>query len=366
MRNFKEEVKYHRRIIDRSIILIVKKTTNSFLLFIIIILLCSIYYYNTTLDTVDNSRSSNNEVQIQFSTISSSAFQYNLQLQRGKECVKRFCSNGMYWEHSFKAAMSYSKNNPHRLDNVYNFRAVSSPVLKQTVLYRSANLMSATERDKRIICSDVGCRTYIDLRSDRIPSSAWEQAWGGKLKRYHCSVAENLTPMVNTTIPEVREFFDSSFPEGEKLFDDDAQHELFLKHYMIFSCKYNGKGPILKTLQIMSKEENYPIVFGCHAGKDRTGLIALFVNEICGLSRKEIFDDYLLSNPGLGDGSNDSPGGKVYHGSLKGLIEWLEREFGSIHQYLEHIGLGMEEMEAIRGIVSSNGSRRRPLFSSKL
>ena len=133
--------------------------------------------------------------------------------------------------------------------------------------------------------------------------------------------------------------------------------EIFLKYYMIFSCKFNGKGPIINTLRIMSREENYPIIFGCHAGKDRTGLIALFINTICGLSREEIFDDYMLSNAGLGDGTGNSPGGKVFRGSLTGLMEWLEAEFGSTSNYLEHIGLRECEMENIRRLLTSKRFR---------
>ena len=108
--------------------------------------------------------------------------------------------------------MSSSQNNPFGLENVYNFRSLSWHALQQTILYRSANLTSATVKDKDIICNKAGCRTYIDLRSENIPEHTWNRTWGGRLKRYHCSISENLTPMVDTTIPEVREFFNTNFP----------------------------------------------------------------------------------------------------------------------------------------------------------
>ena len=45
----------------------------------------------------------------------------------------------------------------------------------------------------------------------------------------------------------------------------------------------------------MKEEERYPIVFYCTAGKDRTGIIAMFIQSICGIDEKTIIDDYILS-----------------------------------------------------------------------
>jgi len=46
-------------------------------------------------------------------------------------------------------------------------------------------------------------------------------------------------------------------------------------------------------------EKNYPIVFHCSIGTDRTGLIAFLINGLLGVSEDDLYKDYLFSNFGL-------------------------------------------------------------------
>lgn len=51
-------------------------------------------------------------------------------------------------------------------------------------------------------------------------------------------------------------------------------------------------GTIFKT---MSKEENYPILFHCNAGADRTGTLAFLVNGLLGVSQQDLTRDFELT-----------------------------------------------------------------------
>ena len=46
-------------------------------------------------------------------------------------------------------------------------------------------------------------------------------------------------------------------------------------------------------------EANYPIAFHCSIGTDRTGLVAFLLNGVLGVSKEDLYRDYLFSNFGL-------------------------------------------------------------------
>ena len=244
----------------------------------------------------------------------------------------------------------YSQHNPFGLTKVYNFRLVAenSADLNQNLVYRSANFTNATPGDVHILLNVLSMKTYIDLRTDT--GNAFSDSFSGTMKRLHYSVADRLQPMSSSSIKEVREFYDRHFSDGDQLFEDPARHELFLRNYMIFCSKYNG--PIIaNVLRAFADQSNYPIVFGCHAGKDRTGLVALLLLKICGVDDQQIVLDYLMSNMGLGSKATGGVGGAVYLGALKGLLQWMVATHGSVLNYIRSTGLREHELRAIRNIL---------------
>ena len=49
---------------------------------------------------------------------------------------------------------------------------------------------------------------------------------------------------------------------------------------------------------ILADENNYPIMFHCSIGTDRTGVVAFLVNALLGVSEEDLYRDYLFSNFG--------------------------------------------------------------------
>ena len=76
-------------------------------------------------------------------------------------------------------------------------------------------------------------------------------------------------------------------------------------NYISFPMKSGGNylqlnRDVLKDLfKILADEDNYPILFHCSIGTDRTGVIAFLVNALLGVSKEDIYKDYLFSNFGL-------------------------------------------------------------------
>lgn len=70
----------------------------------------------------------------------------------------------------------------------------------------------------------------------------------------------------------------------------------------------DNKEQILSVFSILSKPENYPLIFHCNIGTDRTGMIAFLVNALLGVSEEDLYKDYLFSNLGTIGGTRKITG----------------------------------------------------------
>lgn len=68
---------------------------------------------------------------------------------------------------------------------------------------------------------------------------------------------------------------------------------------------------------ILTQKENYPIIYHCNIGTDRTGLIAFLLNGLLGVKEEDLYYDYLFSNFGLINGLRTSNDIKNYVSTIK-------------------------------------------------
>ncbi len=94
---------------------------------------------------------------------------------------------------------------------------------------------------------------------------------------------------------------------------DSNQHDVKLDgtvvkdYYMDYAGQDNPKTKhhfgrntesIKNIFKLLADEENLPVFYHCRIGTDRTGLVAILLYGLLGLSENEIFQDYLFSNFG--------------------------------------------------------------------
>lgn len=61
----------------------------------------------------------------------------------------------------------------------------------------------------------------------------------------------------------------------------------------------NNKERIKEFFELLADESNYPIIYHCNIGTDRTGLYAFLINGLLGVPEEDLYRDYLFSNFGL-------------------------------------------------------------------
>ena len=134
---------------------------------------------------------------------------------------------------------------------------------------------------------------------------------------------------------------------------DDVQY-LGFPMYSPFKMEYQDptfNEPIKGVLQAMAKEENYPIIYHCAVGTDRTGFLSMLILGLLGVSQENILRDYVFSSfAGIGTMRDDSN----LASTIRKAIEPYEGETLSekIHNFMLDIGLTEEEISSIITIMT--------------
>lgn len=108
---------------------------------------------------------------------------------------------------------------------------------------------------------------------------------------------------------------------------------------------------VKKVFGILSDEDNYPVIFHCHIGTDRTGFVAYLINGLLGVSKQDLYKDYLFSNFGnIGSSRSMDDIADRYVASLDdfGGADLSEK----IRNYLISVGVTQEQINAVVSILT--------------
>lgn len=196
--------------------------------------------------------------------------------------------------------------------------------VKQGMIYRSGRLnlsetttytVEITEQGIKTMRDEMGVRTQIDLRS---PTA-------------HNNEAGGIT----------------SSPLG----DDVTYYNCAMEWNTSNILTYSGnRESILRVFSILADENNYPLVYHCNIGTDRTGLFAILVNGLLGVSEEDLYRDYLFSNFGRINGTRTLSNNKAYMDTIKSYDGATLSE--KIENCLLDLGVMQSEIDAIRWLLS--------------
>ena len=110
-----------------------------------------------------------------------------------------------------------------------------------------------------------------------------------------------------------------------------------------------GREPFAHIFRIFTKHENYPVLFHCSGGRDRTGTLAFLLNGLLGVSEDDLCRDWeasVFSDNGM----------KFTSDRIKGLISYLNTLPGATmkercESYAKSCGITSEEIAAFRAIM---------------
>jgi len=123
-----------------------------------------------------------------------------------------------------------------------------------------------------------------------------------------------------------------------------------------------GREPLAQALRVLGDTANYPLVFHCAAGKDRTGVLAALVLDIVGVERTVIIEDYVLTATRmelvlerilrtLGEDRRveDLPANAftVKASTMEGFLDRLDQRYGGARQWALAAGVPYDSLNSL-------------------
>jgi protein-tyrosine phosphatase len=226
------------------------------------------------------------------------------------------------------------------LEGTANFRDIGGYITKtgKHVLpgkvFRSDELSELSDSDL-LTLKEIGLRWIFDLRNkrevtkkmDRIPPDA-------SFEYAHTPIYEKEPK---------REYLPAILFGRHKLGEILAE-----RYFYMIEKRAEAFG---KILSYFADPKNFPIVYHCTAGKDRTGIITALILSILGVPEETIVADYSLSNLGFDhyfgefveDRRHAAMGVKdeefqgffvVQPDWIKNILDHLHEKYGSVEKYL--------------------------------
>ena len=252
----------------------------------------------------------------------------------------------------------------HPIESLQNFLEITTPDngIKSGMLYRSDQLDKLTETDIKKL-TGLGLITVVDLRAHeeleshpnkQIPSVQFAANLpigddpADVVKIMPLEVASQIRPM----------WFAGKFDEIDKLL---ADHNVDLRQTRIDRYKdfvRDFKPQISRYLHALTNESNFPLLFHCAGGKDRTGYVAAITLLTLGYDEKAVVRDYLTTNLFTYDELSElySKGSKSLRSAFGAHIEQItvslqtiKDDYGGFETYRrDALGISDEEVEQIR------------------
>ncbi len=212
-------------------------------------------------------------------------------------------------------------------------------------IFRSGDFRNITANDFAKIKKEIGLAAVIDLRT------AEETEVQGKWNCTDFGIRYNHLP----------------FPGGG---GDKKEEARLLKEgvnlgqfYLHMISGKDFKKQIISALEIIANRDNYPLVFHCAIGKDRTGILSAILLSILGVDDAVIIEDYTYSGPSIKKLREDMLKNPPKEDFIKRLpdhfweaapetmeifLSGLKKKHGSIVRYLIDLGVDTYLIESIR------------------
>lgn len=236
--------------------------------------------------------------------------------------------------------------------DIVNFRDFGSykteqGPMKEALLYRGASLSNLSKEAMQTFTEELKIKTVIDLRSSLEVKAEPNQK--GNYAYYHLDILKDMHQ-------------DSADPKDLiAKSSDSSAYENMKKLYREIILSPHAQAMYAQIFDLLLEREG-AFYIHCSAGKDRTGLAVSFILKALGVSREDIYKEYLKSNEAADqqidreafkDQAHLLEAAKVFsrvdEEYLEMAIETILEQRTSVSEYLEKdLGLSPKKQETLK------------------
>ncbi len=219
--------------------------------------------------------------------------------------------------------------------DIGGYRSLEGGIIAWRRLFRSGELGNMTGNDMKKLRDEIGITTVIDLRSTRESEQQGTELFTEVGIRHY-----NLPFTSRSDRNRERE----GFPPLSNL------GELYL---LMLKREDLGKR-LVEALEIIAETDNHPLVFHCHGGKDRTGILAAVLLGILSVDDKDIIEDYSMSATYMEELRHNINNNPEMEGLARRLPDYF---FNVVPESMElFLSTVRKEYDSIRGYVEIHGA----------
>ncbi|WP_020618396.1 tyrosine-protein phosphatase [Paenibacillus daejeonensis] len=198
-------------------------------------------------------------------------------------------------------------------------------ITRYGVFYRSGNLHKASPKEVELI-KELGIRTIVDLRykdeCERMPNADL----GEEIETRNISLFADLAP--------------------ERLAVNHGEPDTQSLIHMYIQVLSDCSDKLYEVFTALAEAEEGASLIHCAVGKDRTGIVVMFLLAIAGVEEADIIADYEVSRTYIAAYSEDLTGS--HYSNIMKLLAYLDEHYGSPARYLESIGVDKKKLESIK------------------
>lgn len=263
--------------------------------------------------------------------------------------------------------MEVIKIKAKKIRNIRDLSQYNSPLgkIKENSFIRSSRLDKASDKTRQKLFNDYNIKNVIDLRNKieideskvyTLPNNANYHHIPVLVKSYFGISHEKKMSKVMTK-------------ECKKINKKSDAKDYMINMYKSIVFEKFSQEQFKKIFDIFLENSDGTYLFHCQGGKDRTGILSLFILTILGVSKEDILDDYAMSDICNKNHNNlfiFLMNAFLYHRKLKWLliemlhakreymeetIKTIEEKYGSINNYLvTELGLTEEKQNKFRNL----------------
>lgn len=175
----------------------------------------------------------------------------------------------------------------HNIRDLGGMKAADGRSIISGRLVRCGNLSELSENDRDVFASIAD--TVIDFRTESERKEKPDLEIPG-IRYLHIPIIDSLTAGITREKTADREVFARFGTEPDKarrymcdMYHAFAESDFAAAQYAVF-------------IRLLMQQSKKAFVWHCTAGKDRAGVGAAIIEEILGVARDDIIDDYLMTN----------------------------------------------------------------------